>query len=141
MQCQASWLVAVLEQWHDLHEDLHTTLQKKDTSVTFWAERIFFCHTYDTSMTKIVTKLGIIIDVVGSYFYDKKIMTENGLFILGGPETQLHDILWAVHDGKNRGRSEGEENFGEFPVTVGGRGPSDARFSRTRTSVCARRWL
>ena len=29
------------------------------------------------------------------------------------------DILWAVHDGKNRGRSEGKENFGEFPVTVG----------------------
>ena len=49
-------------------------------------------------------------------------MTENGLFVLGGPETQVHDILWAVHDGKNRGRSEGEENFGEFPVTVGGRG-------------------
>ena len=23
-------------------------------------------------------------------------MTENGLFILGGPETQLHDILWAA---------------------------------------------
>ena len=49
-------------------------------------------------------------------------MIENGLFILGGLETQLHDILWAVHDGKNRGRSEGEENIGEFPVTVGGRG-------------------
>ena len=49
-------------------------------------------------------------------------MTENGLFVLGGPETQLHDILWAVHDGKNRGRSEGEENFRELPVTweVGG---------------------
>ena len=47
-------------------------LQKKDTSVTFWAERNFFCHTYDTSMTIIVTKPGIIIDVVGSYFYDKK---------------------------------------------------------------------
>ena len=59
----------------------------------------------------------------------------------GGPETQLHDILWAVHDGKNHGRSEGEENFGEFPVTVGGRGLSDARFSRTRARVCARRWL
>ena len=29
---------------------------------------------------------------------------------------------------------------GEFPVTVGGRGPSDARFSRTRTRVGARRW-
>ena len=90
-------------------------------------------------MTIIVTKPDIIIDVVGSYFYDKKIMTENGLFVLGGPETQLHDILWAVHDGKTRGRSEGEENFGEFPVTVGGRGPSDARFSRIRTHVCARR--
>ena len=67
-------------------------------------------------------------------------MTENGLFVLGGPETQLHDILWAVHDGKNRGRSEGEENFGEFLVTVGGRGLSDAHFSRTRTSMCARHW-
>ena len=67
-------------------------------------------------------------------------MTENGLFVLGGPETQLHDILWAVHDGKNRGRSEGEENIGEFPVTVGGRGPSNARFSRTCTHVGARHW-
>ena len=47
-------------------------------------------------------------------------MTENGLFVLGGPEMQLHDILWAVHDGKNHARSEGEENFGEFLVTVGG---------------------
>ena len=67
-------------------------------------------------------------------------MTENGLFVLGGPETQLHDILWAVHDGKNRRRSEGEENFGELPVMVGGRGPSDARFSRTRTRVAVKRW-
>ena len=38
-------------------------------------------------MTIIVTKHGIIIDVVGSYFYDKKIMTKNGIFVLGGPET------------------------------------------------------
>jgi hypothetical protein len=49
-------------------------------------------------------------------------MTENGLFVLGGPGTHLHDILWAVFDETNRGRSEGEENIGEFPVTVGGRG-------------------
>ena len=49
-------------------------------------------------------------------------MTENGVFVLGGPEMQLHDILWAVHDGKYRGRSEGEENIGAFPVTVGGWG-------------------
>ena len=47
-------------------------------------------------------------------------MIENGLFVLGGPETQLHDILWAVHHGKNDGRSEGEENIGEFQVTVVG---------------------
>ena len=63
-------------------------------------------------------------------------MTENGLFVLGGLETQLHDILWAAHDGKNRGRSKGEGNIGEFPVTVAGRGPSDARFSRTYARVC-----
>ena len=49
-------------------------------------------------------------------------MTENGLFVLGRLEMQLHEILWAVHDGKNRGRSEGEENIGVFPVTVRGRG-------------------
>ena len=67
-------------------------------------------------------------------------MTKNGLFVLGGPETQLHDILWAVHDGKNHGRSEGGGNFEEFPITVGGRGPSDARFSHTRTRVGAKRW-
>ena len=37
---------------------------------------------------------------------------------------------------KNRGRSEWEENFRELPVTVGGRGRSDARFSRTYARVC-----
>ena len=58
-------------------------------------------------------------------------MSKNGLFVLGGPDTQLHDILWAIHDEKNHGRNKGEENFGEFPVTVGGRGPSDALFYRT----------
>ena len=42
--------------------------------------------------------------------------------------------------GKNHGRSEGKENIGEFSVTMGGRGPSDARFSRTHTRVGARRW-
>ena len=34
----------------------------------------------------------------------------------------MNAILWAVHDRNNHGRSEGEENFVEFPVTVGGRG-------------------
>ena len=62
------------------------------------------------------------------------------VFVLGGPETQLHDILWAVHDGKNRGRSEGEENIGVFPVTVGGRGR--AMHGGLRVSlVHARAWM
>ena len=68
-------------------------------------------------------------------------MTENGLFVLGGPETQLHDILWAIHDGKNRGRSEGEEHIGEFPVTVGGRGRAmngDLRVSLVHVRTCVR---
>ena len=67
-------------------------------------------------------------------------MTENGLFVLGGPETQLHDILWAVHDEKDRGRSKGEEKFGEFPVTVGGWGR--AMHGGLRVSlVHARAWV
>ena len=57
---------------------------------------------------------------------------------------QLHDILWVFHDGKNHGRSEGEENIGEFPVMVGGWGQAMhggiARFSPTHTCVGARRW-
>ena len=65
-------------------------------------------------------------------------MTENGLFILGVPEMRLHDILWALHDGKNHGRSKGEENIGEFPVTVGGRGRA-MHVSLVRTRVCVRR--
>ena len=67
-------------------------------------------------------------------------MTENGLFVLGGPETQLHDILWAAYDGKNRCRSEREENFGELPVTVGRRGR--AMHGGLRVSLIhARAWV
>ena len=64
-------------------------------------------------------------------------MIENGLFVLGGPETQLHDILWAVHDGKNRGRSEGEENFRGVP-SYGGRWGAErcALLSYTYVRVC-----
>ena len=64
-------------------------------------------------------------------------MIENGFFVLGGPETQLHDILWAVHDGKNHGRSEGEENIGVFPVTGGGRGRA-MRVSLIHVRACVR---
>ena len=64
-------------------------------------------------------------------------MTENGIFVLGGSEKQLHDILWAVHDRKTHGRSEGEENFGEFLVTVGGRGRA-MRVSLIHVRACVR---
>ena len=63
-------------------------------------------------------------------------MIENGLFVLGGPETQLHDILWAVHDGKNHGRSEG----GKFRGVPGYGGRSRAErcafLSYTYARVC-----
>ena len=67
----------------------------------------------------------------------KKIITKNGIFVLGRPETYLHDILWAIHDGKNHGRSEGEENFRELPVTVGGRGRA-MRVSLVHVRACVR---
>ena len=56
------WRKIVNNDWREV------ALQKKDTSVTFWAEQFFSVML----MTIIVTKPGIIIDVVGSYFYDKK---------------------------------------------------------------------
>ena len=64
-------------------------------------------------------------------------MTENGFSVLGGQETHLHDILWAVHDGKNRGRSEGEENFGELRLQweVGG---GAMRISLVQVRACVR---
>ena len=63
-------------------------------------------------------------------------MTENGLFILGGPETQLHDILWAVHDGKNRGRSEGEEILGSSRLRWEVEAERCAFLSYTYARVC-----
>ena len=49
-------------------------------------------------------------------------MTENGIFVLGGPETQLHDILWAVHDGKTMVEARGRKILGSYPLQweVGG---------------------
>ena len=51
--------------------------------MTFWAEQIFFCHAYDTSVTILVTKPGIIIDVVAPTS-----MTKN------------HDRKWAFRPGR-----------------------------------------
>ena len=53
--------------------------KKKTHPWHFGPNEIFCCHTYDTSMTIIVTKPGIIIDVAGSYFYDKKSWQKMGL--------------------------------------------------------------
>ena len=76
-------------------------------------------------MTIIVTKTRIIIDVVGSYFYEK-IMTKNGSFVLGGPEAHLHDILCAINYVNSRGRSEDGELFGDFSVYSEWSGTSNA---------------
>ena len=59
-----------------------------------------------------------------------------GFFVLGGPGTHLHDILWAVHDIKNHGRSAGEEIFAEFPVAVDWPGPSDALWFALFSCTC-----
>ena len=66
-------------------------------------------------------------------------MTKNGLFVLGGPETQLHDILWAVHDGKNMVEARARKISGSSRLrwVVGGRA---MRVSLICTRVCARRW-
>ena len=89
-------------------------------------------------MTIIVTKPGIIIDVAGSYFYEKKIMIENGLFVLGGPEMQLHDILWAVHDGKTVVEARARKISGSSRLrwVVGGRA---MRVSLVHVRACANR--
>ena len=50
-------------------------------------------------------------------------MTKNGLFILGGPETQLHDILWAVQTEKTVVEVRGRKILGSCRLwwEVGGR--------------------
>ena len=60
-------------------------------------------------------------------------MTENGIFILGGLETQLHDILWAVHDGKTVVEARG----GEFQG-VAGYGGRGMRVSLVQVCACVR---
>ena len=66
-------------------------------------------------------------------------MTENGLFVLGGLETQLHDNLWAVHDGKTMVEARARKISGRSRLwwVVGGRA---MHVSLICTRVCARRW-
>ena len=60
------------------------------------------------------------------------------VFVLGGPETQLHDILWAVHDEKKtmvEARARKILGSSRLRWVVGGRA---MRVSLVRTRVCAR---
>ena len=62
-----------------------------------------------------------------------------GFFVLGGPETQLHDILWAVRDEKTMVEARARKISGSSRLrwVVGGRA---MRVSRVRTRMRAKRW-
>ena len=64
-------------------------------------------------------------------------MTENGFFVLGGPETQLHDILWAVHDGKTMVEARARKISGSSRLrwVLGGRA---MRVSLIHVCACVR---
>ena len=64
-------------------------------------------------------------------------VTKNGLFVLGGQETQLHDILWAVHDGKTMVEARGRKISGSYLLRweVGGRA---MRVSLIHVRACVR---
>ena len=64
-------------------------------------------------------------------------MIENGLFVLGGPETQLHEILWAVHDEKTMVEASGRKFLGSswLQWEVGGR---VMRVSLVHVRACVR---
>ena len=89
----------------------------------------------------IVTKPSIIIDVVGSYFYDKKSGQKMGFLSWAGRRCSCMTFFGPSMTEKTVVEARARKISGEFPVTVGGPGPSDARFSHTRTRVCARHWL
>ena len=67
-------------------------------------------------------------------------MIEDWLFVLGGSETQLHDILWAVHDGKTMVEARARKISGSSRLrwVVGGRAMC---VSLLHTRMCARHWL
>ena len=64
-------------------------------------------------------------------------MTENGLFVLGGLETQLHDILWAIHDEKSVVEARARKISGSSRLrwVVGGR---EVRVSLVHVRACVR---
>ena len=67
--------------------------QKKYTSVTFWAERIFFLSYIWHFYADHCDKTGITIDVVGSYFYDKKSWQKMGFSSWAGRRSSCMTIF------------------------------------------------
>ena len=112
------------------------SLQKK-THPWHFGPNEFFCHTYDTSMTIIVTKHSIIIDVVGSYFYDKKSWHKMGFSSWAGQRRSCMTFFGSSMTEKTVVEARGRKISGSWRL----RWESDARFSRTGTRVCSRRWL
>ena len=64
-------------------------------------------------------------------------MIENELFVLGGPETQVHDILWDIHDGKIVVEARARKFLGSSRLwwVVGGRA---MRVSLIHVRTCVR---
>ena len=62
---------------------------------------------------------------------------KNGLFVLGGPETQLHDILWAVQTKKTMVEVRARKISGssQLRLVVGGRA---MRVSLVHVCACVR---
>ena len=116
------------------------TLQKKTHPWHFGPNEFFFYQTYDTSMTIIVTKPGILIDVVGSYFYDKKSWQKMGSSTWAGRRCTCMTFFGLSMTEKIMVEAGARKISGcsRLRWVVG---PSDARFSHTRTHVCVRRWL
>ena len=73
-------------------------------------------------MTIIVTKPGITIDVVGSYFYDKKSSKKIGFSSWAGRRRSCMTFFGPSMTQKTVVEARARKISGEFPVTMGGRG-------------------
>ena len=91
-------------------------------------------------MTIIVTKPGIIIDVVGSYFYDKKSRQRMGFSSWAGQRCSCMTFFGPSMTEKTVVEARARKISRVFPVTVGGRG--QAMHGGLRVSLIhARLWV
>ena len=70
-------------------------------------------------------------------------MIENGFFVLGGTETHLNDILWAVHDEKIMVEVRARKILGSSRLrwVVGAERCTEVSVFLSCTRVCLRCWL